>query len=121
MRLWRELSAGKTYSVPFRVVVHKVVEWTLGEYRQGRPTDLPLPEGWDHADPGDGFAELLDRDAVASLLDGVEGRAREVMELRYVGGLEIDQIAERLGMERNAVDQALHRGHGRLRETLTGG
>ena len=43
------------------------------------------------------------------------------MELRYLERLEIDQIAERLGMKRNAVDQALHRGHRKLRETLTRG
>ena len=43
------------------------------------------------------------------------------MELRYREHLEIEEIAERLGMKRNAVDQALHRGHDKLRETLTGG
>ena len=121
LRLWRELQAGKTYPVPFRVVVHKVVDWTLRDHWDGRPTHVPLPEGWDPADPSDELAELFDRDAVASLLDGVEGRTREVMELRYLERLEIDEIAERLGMERNAVDQALHRGHRKLRETLTGG
>ena len=43
------------------------------------------------------------------------------MELRYLDGLEIEQIAERLGLTRNAVDQALHRGHKKLREDLADG
>lgn len=41
-----------------------------------------------------------------------------MLELRYREGLEIDEIAERLDMTRNAVDQALHRGHSRLRERI---
>lgn len=44
--------------------------------------------------------------------------SRRVLELRYREGLEIDEIAERLDMTRNAVDQALHRGHSRLRERI---
>jgi RNA polymerase sigma factor (sigma-70 family) len=121
LRLWRELSKGKSYAVPFRVAVHKVIGWTLRDHWEGRPTHVALPENWDAAAPDEGVEALLDRDAVSSMLDGLEGRAREVMELRYLDRLEIDQIAERLGIDRNAVDQALHRGHAKLRETLTGG
>lgn len=121
VRLWSELRRGRTYGVPFRVVVHKVIGWTLNDHWAGRPTHVALPEGWDPADPSDDLDDLLDRTAVVSLLDGLEGRAREVMELRYLERLDIDQIAERLGMKRNAVDAALHRGHEQLRNTLTGG
>jgi RNA polymerase sigma factor (sigma-70 family) len=121
LRLWRGLVAGKEYAVPFRVVVHQVIGWTIGDYFEGRPTDVPLPDGWDAGDPSDPHGELLDRDAVTSMLDGLEGRTREVMELRYLELLDPDQIAERLGMKRNAIDQALHRGHHKLRETATRG
>ena len=51
LRLFRELQAGKTYPVPFRVVVHKVVGWTIDDYFAGRPTHVPLPDGWDAARP----------------------------------------------------------------------
>jgi RNA polymerase sigma factor (sigma-70 family) len=122
LRLWRELQAGKQYPVPFRVVVHKVVSWTIADHFDGRPTHLPLPEGWDLADPGDDLGKMLDRDAVSSMLDELdEGTTKRVMELRYLGRLEIAEIAERLDIERNAVDQALHRGHDKLRNTLAGG
>jgi RNA polymerase sigma factor (sigma-70 family) len=121
LRLWAELRAGKQYPVPFRVVVHNVIGWTVADYFEGRPTDVPLPEGWDEHDASDPLGELLDRHAVSSRLDPLEGRTREVMELRYLELFDPDQIAERLGMKRNAVDQALHRGHNKLRETATGG
>lgn len=121
VRLWTELRKGKEYSVPFRVVAHNVIRWTLNDYYARRPTHVPLAEDWDPADPSDALGELLDRDAVSSMLDGLEGRAREVMELRYLERLEIAEIAVRLGIERNAIDQALHNGHRKLREALTGG
>jgi RNA polymerase sigma-70 factor, ECF subfamily len=121
LRLWRELVAGKDHAVPFRVVVHQVIRWTIADYFDGRPTDVPLPDAWDPSDPSDPLGELLDRDVVASMLNGLEGRTREVMELRYLERLDVDQIAERLEMEPNAVHQALHRGHRKLRETATRG
>lgn len=121
LRLWRELQAGKQYPVPFRVVVHQVVSWTIADHFGGRPTHVPLPEGWDLADPSDDLGELLDRDVVSALLDGLQGKTRQVMELRYLERLEVAEIAERLAMKRNAVDQALHRGHDKLRNTLAGG
>src|SRR3989442_14512492 len=55
LRLWRELQAGKQYPVPYRVVVHKVIGWTLKDHFAGRDTTVPLPDGWDAGtedDPG---------------------------------------------------------------------
>jgi RNA polymerase sigma factor (sigma-70 family) len=122
VRLWKELAAGKSYAVPFRVVVHKVIGWTAKDYFAGRPTHVPLPEAWDPADPSDDLGELIDRDAVSSMLDDLaEGKTKQVMELRYLDRLEIREIAAALELEENAVHQALHRGHRKLRETLTDG
>src|SRR5262249_13105307 len=122
VRLWGELRRGKSYPVPFRVVVHKVIGWTLGDYFEGRPTYLPLPEPWDPAGPTDAYGELLDRDAVAAALDKLpEGKTRQVLELFYIDHLEAEAISERLDMKTNAVHQALHRGHAKLRQILTGG
>ena len=48
-------------------------------------------------------------------------REREVMTLLIVHGLTIERIASRLGIERNAVDQALFRARKAIRESLNGG
>jgi RNA polymerase sigma factor (sigma-70 family) len=117
LRLVTEFQRGKRYSVPFRVVVHQVTSWTLSEYFEGKPTDLPLPEGWDPAGP-DFTEEVEQRDFLRSLFGSVGEKTRQVLELRYLLGLEIDEIAARLGIKRNAVDQALNRGHKKLREVL---
>jgi RNA polymerase sigma factor (sigma-70 family) len=117
-RLLKELARGKRYRVPYRVVVHKVVDWTVKEYIQGRPIEAPLPEDWDLADGTDAYRPFEDDQALEDLFADLPEVSRRVLELRYREGLEIDQIAERLGMKRNAVDAALHRGHSKLREGI---
>lgn len=113
LRLWRELKAGRTYSVPYRVVVHNVIEWTLGDYWAGRDTTVPLPDGWEPATEDDPDGAII----VSELLAELAGREQEVWEL-WMDGLAPDQIAERLGITRNNVDQALHRGRVKLREIV---
>jgi RNA polymerase sigma factor (sigma-70 family) len=113
-RLLRELAKGRTYDVPFRVVVHKVIEWKLKEFFTRGRAEL-LPEEWipEAPDPFEGFEQGHD---LGLLFAGLPERARQVAELRYIEGLEIEQIAARLGMDPNAVHQALHRVHAKLRE-----
>jgi RNA polymerase sigma factor (sigma-70 family) len=115
LRLLTELTRGKRYPVPFRVVVHKVIEWTLKEFRMGRPIELPL-EDWDPESGENPFEAVEQRYDLERLFAELPEREREVLRLRYIEGLEISEIAAQLGMTRNAVDQALHRGHGKLRE-----
>jgi RNA polymerase sigma factor (sigma-70 family) len=118
LRLLREFHRGRRYGdTPYRVVVHQVIGWTLSEYFDGRPTDLELPEDWspEAADP----SARVDADFyLEALFEDLPPRQREVLELRYLSGLEHDEIARRLGMTRNAVDQALHNGHAKLRQAL---
>jgi RNA polymerase sigma-70 factor (ECF subfamily) len=118
VRLWRELSSGKRYPVPFRVVVHKVIGWTCDDYFARRDTTVPLPDDWlgDSTNP---IGEVDDRDWIETLLAGLPRRQHECWALRLVG-LEPEQIAAEIGMTRNAVDQALHNGRKKLREALTG-
>jgi RNA polymerase sigma factor (sigma-70 family) len=120
LRLVAEFKRGKRYTVPYRVVVHQVIDWTLKEHFEERDTAVPLPEGWEPA-VEDASEAVLSRYYLTDLLATLPGETRKVMELRYLDGLEIEQIAERLGLTRNAVDQALHRGHAKLREGLADG
>ena len=120
LRLIDEHARGRTYSVPYRVVVWKVTDWTIKEHYAGKPLTGPLPEGWDPAAPGDDYAVWAEGQDLATLLADLPKRQREVCELRYLEGLGPDQIADALGMKRNAIDQALHNAHANLREALVG-
>jgi RNA polymerase sigma factor (sigma-70 family) len=120
LRLLAEFKRGKRYSVPYRVVVHQVIDWTLKEHFQKQDTSVPLPEGWEPA-VEDSSEAVVYRYYLTDLFATLPPQTRKVLELRYIHGLEIEQIAERLGLTRNAVDQALHRGHAKLREVLADG
>jgi RNA polymerase sigma-70 factor (ECF subfamily) len=118
LRLFRELAAGKTYPVPFRVVVPKVTVWLVKGHFRREPVQLvPLPDDWEV--PGEDDLDLPDEEWLARVFADLPERQRQACELRYLRGLEIEQIAAELGMERNAVDQALHRAHARLRDRLS--
>jgi RNA polymerase sigma factor (sigma-70 family) len=72
----------------------------------------------DEPDPAGPVAERLTvRAAVASL----EERDRELIALRYGADLTARQIAETLELRTNAVEVALHRALGRLRDLLREG
>ena len=118
-RLLEELARGKTYRVAFRVVVHMVVEWTVRGLFRGYKQDADVPEQWDSEAP-DAFREWEERHDLAALFADLPERQRQVAELRYLEGLEPPEIAERLRIEPNAVHQALHNAHARLKEKLRG-
>jgi len=119
VRLLEELSRGKRYPVPFRVVVWQVTRWSLSDYyaEQSARREVAWPEGWDPPADGD-FDGAVGDEWVRYMIGRLQGRQHEVAWLRYVEGLEIADIAQRLDISRNAVDQALHNAHVRLRESV---
>jgi DNA-directed RNA polymerase specialized sigma24 family protein len=118
-RLFRELQAGKRYPVPYRVVVHKVIGWTLGEHFEGRPTDVPLPEGWEHGDGG--FErEAVDRMWISELVAQLPAVEREACTLVYIQGMSPAQAAAELDTTPNNVHQRLFHARRRLKEAIGG-
>src|SRR5215203_4321899 len=91
LRLLREHQAGRRYRVPYRVVVHKVVEWTI-------KADVPLPDDFELAGYEGGVGEVDDEDELAQWFANLPAGERRVCELRYLHGLEPDEIAGELGM-----------------------
>jgi RNA polymerase sigma factor (sigma-70 family) len=115
IRLLGELKGGKRYSVPFRVVVHKIVGWKLAEHFANRSKDVELDDNL----AGDGdYGVVEERRDLMALLEDLPEREREVAALRILSGLEPDAIAAQLGVRRNNVDQAWHRAKRKLRERL---
>jgi RNA polymerase sigma factor (sigma-70 family) len=121
VRLLSELKRGRRYAVPYRVVVHKVIEWTTkGFYERGRAIlvdlDGDLP---DHVfRTGNPYEDIETRYDLERALEKIPEGDREVARLRFLDGAEIDDIALRLGKSRNAIDQALFRTRQRLQELL---
>ena len=120
LRLLAEFERGKAYAVPFRVVVHQIIGWTIADHFAGRSTAAPLPEDWEPVADAEGDA-VVSRYYIEELIATLPDQTRRVVELRYLRGLEPVEIADELGMKPNAVYQRLHQGHEALRETLTRG
>lgn len=130
VRLLDELARGRTYTVPFRVVVHKVVDWKIAEhyapaeYREVEFDDV-IGDGV-RADGDDAGSKALRESEVElefdhdlrRLLDGLPDRAYEVAELRIRHDLSPTEIGAKLGIDRNAVDQAWNRAKKVLRERV---
>ena len=111
------LKSGKPLNHPFRVVVHKRIDFAVRDHGAGRTFDA-LPEDWED-DAGGAYQAVEDAYDFELLIAGLPPRVRDVVRRRWLHGQEIEQIAAELGLQRNAVDQALHRGHGLLREVVT--
>ena len=80
--------------------------------------DATLPDDWDPATVGD-QESVEDEYDFGVLIADLPDRQREVADLIYREGLSHEQAAERLGITRNAVDQALHNAHRKLAEKLS--
>ena len=117
LRLASELDAGKSYRVPFRVVVWSVVNWTVRGYEWTAKEGAALPEEWDVPAPDEHEAWEAEHDLGTWIAD-LPDRERDVLALLHREGLSPAQVAERLGIKRNAVDQAAHRGHRKVAEKL---
>jgi len=116
--LLRELGSGKAFTVPFRVVVHQRTTWELLDYyaeQKGRHAELSEEQEDPSTDDLDRVESDLDFDF---LLADLPARERQVVELRWRQGLEVPQVAVMLGIEANAVHQALFRAHRKLGERI---
>lgn len=88
--------------------------------RQSRmPARLPFEPELDLREDSSAEAEaleLISPQEVLALLDGLPGDQREVLSLRLVAGLTVEQAAQTLGKSPGAVKQLQRRALGKLRE-----
>ena len=78
-----------------------------------KPPEMPAP--------GDLEEDTARRLILATAMSGLGERDRELIALKYGADLTAREIGEFLGLKTNAVEVALHRALGRLRETLDDG
>lgn len=98
------------------------IGWLIGIARRCVDESFRQPrlgsEPPDRADTGDLEGEAVERLTLMAALDELSERDRELIALRYGADLTVRQIAQRLEMNANAVDVALHRARARLRAGL---
>jgi RNA polymerase sigma factor (sigma-70 family) len=98
--------------------------WLIGIARRciddWRRQQRPHADVDDWAHTGDHSGSAIERLAIADAIGALDPRERELIALRYGADLSSRQIAQLLEMQTNAVDVALHRARGRLKELLAG-
>ena len=95
VRLLEELRRGRTYPVPYRVVVWNVVSWTARGYEWTAKEGATLPESWDAAAP-DEYEEWEAKHDLGTWIGDLPDREREVLDLLHREGLSPQQVAEKL-------------------------
>ena len=100
------------------------VAWLIGiarrciETSRLRPTSVATTD--EAADPLDLERSTVERLTLQHAVERLDERDRELIALRYGSDLSARQIGELLELRTNAVEVALHRAIGRLRELLEG-
>ena len=100
------------------------ISWLIGIARRCVDESFkharPLSDPPDRAAAGDLESETIDRLTLQGALARLNERDRELLALRYGADLSARQIAQRLELNQNAVDVALHRARARLKDVLEG-
>jgi RNA polymerase sigma-70 factor (ECF subfamily) len=102
-------------------IAHRLL---IDEHRRTgrRPQSVELSAPLTESVPG-GNAEVdamrvIENERIAAVLDDLAPDQREVLTLRVVGDLTVEQVAEVLGKSRGAVKSLQHRGVAALRRRL---
>lgn len=121
VRIWRraadfDASRARLTTWLYRIVVNLCIDL------RRRPKPVPIPEGFDVADPTPGAAEAIEqgdrRAALARAMDELTVGQRAALTLVYDEGLTGAEAAAALGVTLKAVERLLARARAHLRERL---
>lgn len=121
LRACAEHRRGRTYDVPIRVVLHQMLGWAIAEVLRAaaaqREAVVPDDRVGAHQMTGaamDMAAGVVARVDLGAALAALAPRDRQCVTLAMAGWTPA-QTAEHLGIQANAVHQALSRARARLR------
>jgi RNA polymerase sigma factor (sigma-70 family) len=103
----------------FKIAHHRLLDQRRREARRPQPAQAPLDQ--EHAHGGDVEAEALERmslERVTELLDSLSPDQRDVLLLRIVGDLSLEEVAGVVGKRTGAVKQLQRRGLAAIRRQL---
>jgi RNA polymerase sigma-70 factor (ECF subfamily) len=104
----------------FTIARHRAVDWRRHEAR--RPADPQpaetMPEEIAHDDPADAVVEGFTTQQALELIATLPPLQAEVVALRVIAGLDVQQVAEIMDKRPGAIRVLAHRGLHRLAEQL---
>lgn len=123
MRLLTALPHYQVREVPFRAWLYRIASNRLIDYyrKEGRRAVVPLDEAAEDlvAEPfGSNLEQQLTLEQVQSALAQMEATQREVVILRFLNGLSLQETATLLEKTQGAIKALQHRGLAALRRLL---
>lgn len=116
-RLSRRLQRYEPRRVPFGAWITTVAHNAAIDHLRAKRM-VPCEQALDPETPHEDLSS--DRlAAIRSALAALNQSQREVLVLRFVAGMGIKEVAEKLGRSEQAIDSLQHRARGRLRDELT--
>ncbi len=122
LRLWRAWQAGDTFADPeawvCRVARNLAADTAKGSFRRhGTRPEVPAVEAPGRS-PADDLQHREGLAAVRAVLAELSLADRELLALKYAGGLDGAALADRLGIDVTAVHMRLSRARRRLEDKL---
>ncbi|NCT00118.1 RNA polymerase sigma factor [Candidatus Parcubacteria bacterium] len=122
-KTWKYIADGKEVenirAFLYRVAKNLIIDWR--RKKKSSSLDALLDEGFDYDDDMDamerhetGYEANLAKEALDTLKDSY----KEVMTMRYIEGLSVKEIAEKLKTTENNISVRIHRGLQKLNEEL---
>lgn len=125
MRMLTGLSGYRASAAPFRAWLYQIARNLLiDHYRKtGRRTLVSLQQAETVKDDTPDMVTIVDQrltmERVHYALTRLEQAQREVVTLRFLSGLSLQEVAQTLGKTENAVKALQHRGLATLRHVLS--
>ncbi len=124
-KTWQYIAKGENKEIEniraflYRVARNLIIDWR--RKKKSGSLDALLDEGFEYEDDVDamerhetGFDAELAKDALEDLKDSY----KEVLTMRYMDGMAVKEIADKLGTSENNISVKIHRGLQKLNEAL---
>jgi RNA polymerase sigma-70 factor, ECF subfamily len=124
MRMLTGLPGYRPSAAPFRAWLYQIARNLLiDHYRKtGKRTMVSLQQSETVKDHSPDLVTLVDQrltmERVHRALTGLDAAQRDVVTLRFLSGLSLQEVAQTLGKTENAVKALQHRGLAALRQAL---
>ncbi len=113
MKTWNYLKKGGKVEMMKAFLYHILNNLIVDEYRKRKEAslDVLIEKGFDPSTTdGTGLVNVLDGKAAILLIEHLPETYKEVMRMKYVQDLSLEEIAIKTGLSRNTIAVHIHRG-----------
>ncbi len=122
-KTWQYIAEGKEIenlrAFLYRVAKNAIIDWR--RKKKSSSLDALLEEGFDYGEDYDEMEQKensFEADVAKEALFDLKDSYKEVLTMRYIDGLSVKEIAEKLDSTENNISVRIHRGLQKLNEVL---